>query len=212
LATKLAPEGIRFNSVTPGMIDTPMTAEVFANSDTVTKVANGVPMGRTGTPEDLAGPIRFLLSDQANYITGLSLPVDGGTITAVDGLTELHGSGWPAHPPVEDAVPGGNRHRGDSARRTSRNVGDGPVSTRNSRAPSASASDRASGQPDPVVGDGAGASFEDRARIAGDAGAFVVDVDGDATRDSVQAEPNGTSTVGLGVRQEHLDDLTDCAW
>jgi len=78
-AASLGPAGIRFNAVLPGMVDTPMTAGVFADPETVARVAKTIPLGRTSTPEDLAGPIRFLLSDQASYVTGLSLPIDGGT-------------------------------------------------------------------------------------------------------------------------------------
>ena len=78
-ASKLGPAGIRFNAVLPGMVDTPMTAGVFADPETVARIAQTVPLGRTSIPEDLAGPIRFLLSDQASYMTGLSLPVDGGS-------------------------------------------------------------------------------------------------------------------------------------
>ena len=78
-AAKLGPSGIRFNAVLPGRVDTPMTAEVFADPEAIARYAKTVPLGRTATPEDLAGPIRFLLSDQASYMTGLSVPVDGGS-------------------------------------------------------------------------------------------------------------------------------------
>ena len=79
LASKLAPEGIRFNAVIPGRIVSRMTAEVFADADAIAKWATAnVPLGRTGVPEDLATPIRFLLSEEAGYITGLSIAVDGG--------------------------------------------------------------------------------------------------------------------------------------
>ena len=73
MALDLAPYGVRVNAIVPGLIRTyDVTDEVAAERGAV------VPMGRLGTPEDLAGPTVFLATDDARYITGTCLVVDGG--------------------------------------------------------------------------------------------------------------------------------------
>jgi 3-oxoacyl-[acyl-carrier protein] reductase len=75
LALDLAPYGIRVNALAPGSIDvTGMTEEEAASR------GETVPLGRVGTPEDMAGPAVFLASDDARYVTGVAISVDGGLI------------------------------------------------------------------------------------------------------------------------------------
>jgi 3-oxoacyl-[acyl-carrier protein] reductase len=75
MALDLAPYGVRVNAIVPGLIRTyDLTDEVAAQRGAV------VPMGRLGTPEDLAGPTVFLATDDARYITGTCLVVDGGVL------------------------------------------------------------------------------------------------------------------------------------
>ena len=74
-----AAENIRVNVVVPGPIMTPATqAWANADADYVAKIAKANPMGRFGTPEEVANLVVFLASDEASYITGASVPVDGG--------------------------------------------------------------------------------------------------------------------------------------
>jgi 2-deoxy-D-gluconate 3-dehydrogenase len=78
LAAEWAPYGIRVNCVAPGWIDTEINAPLLAQPDIVQRVIDRVPLGRWGNPEDVAGPVLFLASDAARYITGHLLPIDGG--------------------------------------------------------------------------------------------------------------------------------------
>lgn len=83
MANEWAPHGIRVNSVAPDIIATPRVVAGFVErgvSDMNAIVqADGVPMGRWGTPDEIAGPLVFLVSDLAGFITGQNLVVDGGT-------------------------------------------------------------------------------------------------------------------------------------
>jgi NAD(P)-dependent dehydrogenase (short-subunit alcohol dehydrogenase family) len=82
LAAELAPHGIRVNSVSPGTTDTPMLrAEFAAAADPDRERAENestIPLSRFGQPDDIAAAVAFLLSDEAAYITGANLVVDGG--------------------------------------------------------------------------------------------------------------------------------------
>lgn len=86
LALRLASEGIRVNAVCPGPIDTPMFVQFGSRPDQPQRSREEVekgtvsinPMGRLGRPEEVAAAACFLLSDDASYITGAALPVDGG--------------------------------------------------------------------------------------------------------------------------------------
>jgi 3-oxoacyl-[acyl-carrier protein] reductase len=79
LAADLAPRGVRVNAVAPGYIGTPMNAEILADPERRGFIEDRVPLGwRVGTPEDVAGPVAFLLSDDARYVTGTTVVVDGG--------------------------------------------------------------------------------------------------------------------------------------
>lgn len=76
LAKELAPSGIRVNTVAPGVIDTDMNA-CYSRGD-LQALEEEIPMGRLGTAEEVAKAIRFLASDEAAYITGQVLAVNGG--------------------------------------------------------------------------------------------------------------------------------------
>jgi NAD(P)-dependent dehydrogenase (short-subunit alcohol dehydrogenase family) len=88
LALELAPRRIRINAVSPGMTDTPMTRASIrtATEDvagTMTAMAERNPFGRLATPEDIAGTVAFLASDDAAYITGQEIVVSGGSGLAI---------------------------------------------------------------------------------------------------------------------------------
>ena len=78
LAQELAPFGVRVNAVAPGVIETPMTAATRENPARLQAFMTRIPMGRLGQTEDLVGPVIFLASDMSRYVTGITLPVDGG--------------------------------------------------------------------------------------------------------------------------------------
>jgi 3-oxoacyl-[acyl-carrier protein] reductase len=76
LAKELAPSGIRVNCIAPGVIDTEMNAHL--SPETLKELIDETPLGRIGTPADIAGAAYFLSSDDAAFITGQVLTVDGG--------------------------------------------------------------------------------------------------------------------------------------
>lgn len=79
MAVDLSPMGIRVNSIAPGYIITPMTARAFeGDPERKNKVLGRTPMGKMGSPEDIANAAWFLASDEAGFITGEVLKVDGG--------------------------------------------------------------------------------------------------------------------------------------
>ncbi|MCW1934875.1 SDR family NAD(P)-dependent oxidoreductase [Pararhodobacter zhoushanensis] len=81
MALDHASEGIRINAVCPGDTDTPMIAAGLTGDDRAARLASygaQVPMGRVGTPQDVARVVAFLLSEAAGYMTGTLIPVDGG--------------------------------------------------------------------------------------------------------------------------------------
>lgn len=75
-ARELASRGIRCNAVAPGFIETAMTAKL--GEDVRAQIASGISLGRLGSPDDVAAAVAFLASDEASYITGHVLTVDGG--------------------------------------------------------------------------------------------------------------------------------------
>ena len=77
LALELGPLGIRVNTINPGWIEIKRTREELSDDDRQ-RVESMHPLGRIGTPEDVAGTVSFLTSDDASFITGTSLLVDGG--------------------------------------------------------------------------------------------------------------------------------------
>jgi 3-oxoacyl-[acyl-carrier protein] reductase len=79
LAMQLAADGIRSNAIYPGPTLTPMQ-ERWNTEEKIAAVGRWVPLGRVASPEDLANPALFLLSDAASYITGIDLVVDGGVL------------------------------------------------------------------------------------------------------------------------------------
>jgi NAD(P)-dependent dehydrogenase (short-subunit alcohol dehydrogenase family) len=77
-AMEWAPYGIRANAITPGYIRTPGTEAMYADAEIFEGRRKGVPMGRVGNGEDIAGPAVFLASDESRYTTGSVLGADGG--------------------------------------------------------------------------------------------------------------------------------------
>jgi NAD(P)-dependent dehydrogenase (short-subunit alcohol dehydrogenase family) len=78
MALELGPHGIRVNAVCPGLVNTPLAADLMADAAFVAATRARIPLGRIMEPEDIAGPVVFLLSGGAAGITGIALPVDGG--------------------------------------------------------------------------------------------------------------------------------------
>jgi len=78
LAAGYAAEGIRVNAVAPGWIDTRMSATAFADPERSAALLKRLPIGAWGVPQDVAKAVAFLCSADARYITGVTLPVDGG--------------------------------------------------------------------------------------------------------------------------------------
>jgi NAD(P)-dependent dehydrogenase (short-subunit alcohol dehydrogenase family) len=78
----LGPDGIRVNSVCPGAVDTPLLAPLLELPGARENMIARTPLGRLAQPEDIASVVRFLLSDEAAYVSGTSIVVDGG-MTAV---------------------------------------------------------------------------------------------------------------------------------
>ncbi|HPT12027.1 MAG TPA: SDR family oxidoreductase [Bacteroidales bacterium] len=81
MAVELSPEGIRVNCIAPGFIKTKMSGKALDNDpERKRKVLSRTPMGRLGTPEEVADAAYYLVSDEASFITGVVLPVDGGNL------------------------------------------------------------------------------------------------------------------------------------
>jgi len=78
VAAELAPHHINVNAVAPGTIMTELTLSVLDTDEKMSRASAKIPMGRLGVPEDMVGPVLFLCSDEADYITGHTLVVDGG--------------------------------------------------------------------------------------------------------------------------------------
>lgn len=77
-ATQYGQSGIRVNAVFPGVIQTPMTEGLNESSETVERLIRATPLQKLGTPDDVARSVLFLASDDAGYITGAELVIDGG--------------------------------------------------------------------------------------------------------------------------------------
>lgn len=78
VAAEVGPSGVRCNSIIPGVVDTPATSGMLADEKSKSNTEKLIPLKRVGHPEELAKAILFLASDDSSYITGASLPVDGG--------------------------------------------------------------------------------------------------------------------------------------
>jgi NAD(P)-dependent dehydrogenase (short-subunit alcohol dehydrogenase family) len=78
LARDLARDGIRVNAIAPGVIETAMTEVTRNDPMRLASFVGRTPLGRVGQPEELVGPVVFLVSEMASYVSGVTLPVDGG--------------------------------------------------------------------------------------------------------------------------------------
>ena len=80
MAVELAPHGIRVNCLHPGLFDTDMTRWVMDDPDILPQVLKGIPLGRAAQPNEMGPAVVFMASDDASYVTGQSLYVDGGML------------------------------------------------------------------------------------------------------------------------------------
>jgi glucose 1-dehydrogenase len=78
MAVEWGPDGIRVNTVSPGMTLTPMTHSAYTQPGVMAQRESRIPLRRIGQPEDIAKAVAFLMSPEANYITGADIVVDGG--------------------------------------------------------------------------------------------------------------------------------------
>jgi NAD(P)-dependent dehydrogenase (short-subunit alcohol dehydrogenase family) len=86
LAAEGAPHGLRVNAVSPGMIRTAATeGNLLAADHPMRSIAGSIPLGRIGAPEEVANCALFLASDEASYVTGANLMVDGGWSAVLPG-------------------------------------------------------------------------------------------------------------------------------
>lgn len=99
LAAEGAPYGIRVNCVSPGMVETPATrADLLAEDSPMRGIARHIPLGRVGTADEVVSCALFLASDEASYVTGANLMVDGGWSAVLPGHADL------SEPPVPRAT------------------------------------------------------------------------------------------------------------
>lgn len=82
MALEWGPLGITVNAIGPGAIDTPMVAGIKSSPEAMKMITNRVPLKRMGTPEEIAAAVVFLASDEASYVNGATLFVDGGYLAA----------------------------------------------------------------------------------------------------------------------------------
>jgi 3-oxoacyl-[acyl-carrier protein] reductase len=80
LSSELAPKGIRVNCVAPGWVATEMSAATLSNPQQGPKITGGIPLGRVASPREIAGPILFLCTPLAGFISGEILNVNGGAV------------------------------------------------------------------------------------------------------------------------------------
>jgi NAD(P)-dependent dehydrogenase (short-subunit alcohol dehydrogenase family) len=79
LAVELGPHNIRFNCVAPGLVKTEFARALWENPKIERAVASATPMKRLAEPDDIAGPVIFLSSPAARYVTGQAIVIDGGS-------------------------------------------------------------------------------------------------------------------------------------
>lgn len=87
LSDEWGPEGLRCNCVSPGATETPMTAHLYVDPERRRSRENCIPLRRIGQPQDIANAVAFLASEEAAYITGANLVVDGGVTNAFMALS-----------------------------------------------------------------------------------------------------------------------------
>jgi 3-oxoacyl-[acyl-carrier protein] reductase len=80
LSSELAPRGIRVNCVAPGWVATEMSAAAVGDPELGPKIAAGIPLGRVASPREIAGPVLFLCTPLAGFISGEVLNVNGGAV------------------------------------------------------------------------------------------------------------------------------------
>jgi NAD(P)-dependent dehydrogenase (short-subunit alcohol dehydrogenase family) len=86
-ALEFAEFGIRVNAILPGLVQTPLTRRHFDNPDALEAFERRIPMGRPAQPEEIAAPALYLASDDASYVNGAGLLVDGAW--AVSGYPDM---------------------------------------------------------------------------------------------------------------------------
>lgn len=95
MAAELAPRGIRVNVVSPGATETPIWSRIAPTEEAMAalraRIARAVPLGRLGATEDIAKAVLYLASDDASYVTGAEIVVDGGATGAPYGSAALKG-------------------------------------------------------------------------------------------------------------------------
>jgi 3-oxoacyl-[acyl-carrier protein] reductase len=82
LSSELAPQGIRVNCVAPGWVDTDMSAAALGDAELGPKIEAGIPVGRAASTREIAGPVLFLCTPLAGFISGEVLNVNGGAVLA----------------------------------------------------------------------------------------------------------------------------------
>jgi 3-oxoacyl-[acyl-carrier protein] reductase len=82
LSSELAPRGIWVNCVAPGWVTTEMSAPALGDPELGPRIAAGIPVGRPGTPREIAGPVLFLCTPLAGFISGEVVNVNGGAVLA----------------------------------------------------------------------------------------------------------------------------------
>lgn len=95
-AMDLARHGIRVNGIAPGVADTPIAALVVHNPELAPEYLKTIPLGRFGQPRDIANAVLFLASEDASYVTGQTLVLDGGQTLGIPGDLEeaAEATGW----------------------------------------------------------------------------------------------------------------------
>lgn len=102
LAIELGPSGVRVNAIAPDLIDTPQTpADAMLAGRDPSLVPSWIPLGRFGDPADCADVVAFLASEESRFVTGHTIPVDGGTLAASGWYKRMTARGWSNMP---DAV------------------------------------------------------------------------------------------------------------